>query len=80
MRVRTAAERLEPERPYQLRPSSLLRDPAWIAAVGAVIGGVQLVYTSWLSAPRDLALSIVTLLIAAISIGAIWVAVWGVSP
>ena len=55
----------------------MLRDPAWIAAVGAVIGGVQLVYTSWLSAPRDLALSIVTLLIAAISIGAIWVAVWG---
>src|SRR5262249_37663185 len=27
LRVRTAAERLEPERPYQLRPSPLLRDP-----------------------------------------------------
>jgi hypothetical protein len=77
LRVRTAAERLEPERPYQLRPSSLIRDPAWIAAIGAVVGGLQLVYNSWLSAPRDLALSIVTLLMAAVSIGAIWVAVWG---
>jgi hypothetical protein len=77
LRVRTGAERLEPERPYQVRPSSFLRDPAWIAAIGAVIGGLQLVYNSWLSAPRDLALSIVILLTAAISIGAIWVAIWG---
>jgi len=77
LRVRTAAERLEPERPYQLRPSSLLRDPVWIAAIGAVIGGLQLGYSSWLTAPRDLALSIVSLLMAAIAIGAIWVAVWG---
>ena len=77
LRVRTAAERLEPERPYQLRPSSLLRDPVWIAAIGGVIGGLQLGYSSWLSAPRDLALSIVSLLMVAISIGAIWVAVWG---
>ena len=77
LRVRTAAERLEPERPYQLRPSSLLRDPVWIAAIAAVIGVLQLGYSSWLTAPRDLALSIVSLLMAAIAIGAIWVAVWG---
>jgi len=76
LRVRTAAERLEPERPYQLRSSSLIRDPAWIAAIGAIVGGLQLVYGSWLSAPRDLALSIVTLLMTAVSITAIWVAVW----
>jgi hypothetical protein len=75
--VRTAAERLEPERPFQLRPSSLIRDPTWIAAIGAAAGGLQLVYSSWLSAPRALALSIVTLLMAVVSIAAIWVAVWG---
>ena len=76
LRVRTSAERLQPERPYQV-PSSLLRDPAWISAIGAIVGGLQLIYSSWLSVPRDLALGFVILLMAAVSIGTIWVAVWG---
>ena len=77
LRVRTAGERLEPERLYQLRPSSWVRNPAFIAAVAAAVGGLQLVYTAWLSAPRDLAVSIVTLLLGAASIAATWVAFWG---
>ena len=49
----------------------------WLCLVGALVGGLQLVYSSWLSALRDLALSIVTLLMTAASITAIWVAIWG---
>jgi len=77
LRVRTAHEPLEPERPYYLRASLLVHSPAWIAAIAALLGGLQLVYVSWLSAPRDLAASIVTSSWAAVSIAAIWVAVWG---
>jgi pSer/pThr/pTyr-binding forkhead associated (FHA) protein len=77
LRVRTARERLEPERPYPLPASSLLRDPAWIAGIGALAVGLQLVYGSWLGAPRDLAVSIVTSLATAVLVVAVWVAFWG---
>jgi FHA domain-containing protein len=77
LRVRTAHERLEPEAPYELIASSPARGPAWIAAVAALVGGSQLVYTSWLSAPRDLAVGIVTALAIAGAVAVVWVALWG---
>ena len=76
LRVRTAHESLAPEKPDQLRPSTILRDPAWIAGAGALIGGVQLAYSSWLGAPRDLATVIVTTLISGALAAGAWVAFW----
>jgi hypothetical protein len=76
LRVRTVHETLAPEKPDPLRPPSIIRDPAWIAGAGALVGGMQLAYTSWLGAPRDLATVIVTTLISgALATGA-WVAFW----
>ena len=76
IKVRTTHDYLAPEKADQLRPSSLLRDPAWIAGAGALVGGMQLAYGSWLAAPRDLATIIVTTLISgALAVGA-WVAFW----
>jgi hypothetical protein len=77
LRVRTAHERLQPERPYQLPASSSGRGPAWIAALATLASGLQLVYASWLGAPRDLAVSIVTSLSVAVPVAAAWVAIWG---
>jgi FHA domain-containing protein len=77
LRVRTEQECLEPEKPDQLRPLSLLDGPAWIAGTGALVAGLQLAYGSWLGAPRDLAAGIVTSLAGAASIAAMWVMFWG---
>ena len=65
LRVRTARENLAPEKPDQLHPASILRDPAWIAGIGALAGVAQLVYSTWLGVPRDLATNLVTALISA---------------
>lgn len=77
LRIRTAHERLEPEKPDQLRPLSLLNGPAWIASVAALVVGLQLAYTSWLGAPRDVAAGIVTSLAGMASVAAVWVLFWG---
>jgi hypothetical protein len=75
LRVRTGQERLAPERPYRLSSASV-RGPAWIAAIAALVSVLQLAYASWLGAPRDLTMSIVTSLWTAGFITAAWVAFW----
>lgn len=77
LRVRTGHEPLAPEKPYRLLASSPVRGPAWIAAIGAVASGLQVLYMNWLGAPRDLTISIVTSLSLAGVIAAVWVAFWG---
>ncbi len=76
LRIRSAHEALAPEKPDPLRPASIMRDPAWIAGAGALVGGMQLAYTSWLGAPRDLATVIVTTLISGALAAGAWVAFW----
>ncbi len=76
LRLRTAHETLAAEKPDQLRPASILHDPAWIAGIGAVAGAAQLVYGNWLDAPRDLATLAVTTLISAALGASMWVAFW----
>jgi FHA domain-containing protein len=76
LRVRTAHERLEPERPYASPTSPLARAPAWIAGLAALASAMQLIYASWLGAPRDLAISIAMSLSVTVPIVAAWVAIW----
>lgn len=76
LRIRTAHETLAPEKPDQLRPASLLHDPAWIAGIGALAGAAQLIYGNWLDAPRDLATLVVTTLISAVLGASAWIAFW----
>jgi predicted component of type VI protein secretion system len=54
LRLRTTHERLGPERPYELPASALARGPGWIAAVAGLACVLQLLYATWLTAPRDL--------------------------
>ncbi|MBO0764473.1 MAG: FHA domain-containing protein [Hyphomicrobiaceae bacterium] len=77
LRVRTAHERLDPERPYAMPTSPLERRPAWIAGIAALATAAQVVYACWLGAPRDLAISIVTSMSLAAAVAAGWVAIWG---
>jgi hypothetical protein len=76
LRIRTAHETLAPEKPDQLRPASILHDPAWIAGIGALAGAAQLIYSNWLGAPRDLATLVVTTLISGVLGASAWVAFW----
>lgn len=76
LRLRTAHETLAPEVPDQLRPASMLHDPAWLAGFGAVAGAAQLFYTAWLGAPRDLLTTVVTTLISVVLATGAWVAFW----
>ena len=76
LRVRTAHEVLPPEKPDHTRSAPPLRDPAWIAGIGALAGGLQLAYSAWLGAPRDLATTIATTLISGALAAGAWVAVW----
>jgi hypothetical protein len=77
LRVRTAHEVLMPERPDPLRPSSILNEPMWVAGIAAVALTLQLIYTSWLGAPRDLAAGIVGALAISVAGIAVWVSFWG---
>jgi hypothetical protein len=77
LRVRTAQERLEPERPFQLPASPLARAPGWIAAIAGFACVLQLIYTTWLSAPRDFAVSFVSLAAVVLAAAAGWVGLWG---
>lgn len=76
LRIRTAHEQLEPEKPDRPRPSSFIRDPAWLAGIGAAAVAAQLVYSVWLSAPRDLITGLLSVLVFGLSACAIWVLVW----
>ncbi len=76
LRVRTAHEVLAPEKPDQLAPASILRDPAWIAGISALACAAQLAYGGWLGAPRDLASIIVTSLLSGALATGVWVAFW----
>ena len=77
LRVRTTREALEPERPDQLRPASLLRHPAWIAGIAATACVLQTIYATWLGAPRDLVAAVVTALGLSVAVIAVWVSFWG---
>jgi hypothetical protein len=76
LRIRSMHETLAPEKPDQIVPASLVRNPAFVAAVGGLICLAQLIYNSWLGAPRDLATVIVTALISAVLAVGVWVAFW----
>lgn len=76
LRVRTAHERPEPERPYSFAASPLARGPGWMAAIAGLACALQLVYTTWLSAPRDFAVSLVSLVSVALAVAAVWVGFW----
>lgn len=76
LRVRTAHETLAPEKPDQIEPASIVRNPAFIAVVGGLACVAQLAYSEWLAAPRDLAAEIVGALITAMLAASAWVAFW----
>lgn len=76
LRVRTAHETLAPEKPDQIEPASIARNPAFIAIVGGLACVAQLAYSEWLGAPRDLAAEIVGTLITAMLAASAWVAFW----
>ena len=76
LRVRTTYDPLAPERQDQLRPASIMHDPAWLAGIGAALGATQVIYSNWLNAPRDLTSVAVTSLISASIATGIWVAFW----
>jgi hypothetical protein len=77
LRVRTAHERLGPERPYPLAASQLARAPGWMATIAGLACALQLVYATWLSAPRNFAVSFVSLLSVILAVAAVWVGLWG---
>lgn len=76
LRIRSGLETLAAEKPDLSRPASTLRDPAWIAGFGALACGLQLAYSGWLGAPRDLASVIVTTMISGVLAAGAWVAFW----
>jgi hypothetical protein len=77
LRVRSGQEPLAPERPYRPLALSPVVGPASIAALAAAVSVLELVYTSWLGAPRDLTMSVVSALSLAASIAGVWIALWG---
>jgi FHA domain len=77
LRLRTTHERLGPERPYELPASALARGPGWIAAVAGLACVLQLLYATWLTAPRDFAVSAVSLASVVLAVAAGWVGLWG---
>jgi hypothetical protein len=77
LRVRTAYERLGPERPYPLGASPLARAPGWIVVVAGLACTLQLIYETWLTAPRHFVVSAVSLVAVVLTLAAGWVGLWG---
>jgi FHA domain len=77
LRIRTAREALDPERPDQLRPGYLLQQPVWIAGIAATACMLQTIYTTWLGAPGDLVAAAVSALGLTVAVIAVWVSFWG---
>lgn len=78
LRVRTARESLAPEKPDQIEPASILRNPAFVAVVGALACVTELAYLKWLDAPRDLAGEFASDLILAVLAAGVWISFWAV--
>jgi len=76
LRIRTSRETLAAEKPDQLRPASILRDPAWLAGIAGLAGVLQLIYGEWLNAPRDLLTVVVTALISGVVGSGVWISFW----
>lgn len=76
LRVRTGNESLAPEKPDQIAPASLLRNPALLAAFAALACAGELAYSKWLDAPRDLAAELVKDLILALLAAGVWITFW----
>lgn len=76
LRIRHTRETLAPEKPDRMEPAALLRQPALIAGVAAFVGLLQLIYSAWSGAPRDLTNTVVTTLISALLGAGAWVAFW----
>lgn len=77
LRLRSSREALAPEKIDAVQATSVLRDPLWLAGLGGAATVVQTIYGGWLGSPRDLAVTIVALLVAAAGVAAVWVAAWG---
>ena len=77
LRLRSSREALAPEKIDAAQATSILRDPLWLAGLGGAATVAQTIYGGWLGSPRDLAVTIVGLLVAAAGIAAVWVAAWG---
>lgn len=76
LRIRSSYAQLAPEQPDQWRPASVLRDPVRMAGIAALAGAAQLIYSTWLGAPRDLTSVVVTSLVSASLLTGVWVAFW----
>ncbi len=76
LRLRSSHDPLAPEQPDRDGAVAALRDPAWIVGLGAVAGALQLAYSSWLGAPRDLTSALVSALIAGGLVVGVWVTFW----
>ncbi len=76
LRLRTSHEALAPEMPDLPRSKRIFREPAWLAGFAAAAAALELGYSGWLGAPRDVLASIVTLLAGAGAIAAVWIGFW----
>lgn len=74
--IRTSHDTLPDEKSDILLPGLMLRDPKWLAGIGATAVASQLAFDTWLSAPRDLTTSLVGIFAAALAVCGIWVAIW----
>jgi hypothetical protein len=77
LRVRTAREAVDAERPDHLRPSDLPHRAGWVAVTAAAACALQTMYTTWLGAPHDLTAALVTALGLAAAVIAVWISFWG---
>ena len=76
LRIRSSREALAPEILDKKLSPSRFHSPVLLAAIGAGVLAVQLIYNQWLGAPRDLATGIVTTLAGTGFVVAAWSGIW----
>ena len=77
LRVRTAAEDLAPELAEDGGAGRAARNAPWVAAAGALVCLLFVVYSSWVGAPQDVASVIATASVSSMLLAGGWVAAWG---
>lgn len=76
LKFRSAHENLAPEKLDHVPPRTMPGRTAWLAGAGAIGVGLQLAYSSWLDAPRDLTSAIVWSVVPAAVLIAAWASCW----
>lgn len=76
LRIRSTNEVPAPEKPDRAAALQDQRGAVWAAGAGGLACAAYVAYLGWIEAPRDVAASIVSMIVPALLLAGLWIALW----